>query len=313
MFRDYTPDELAVIKAKYATEGDVLEAPLLIEQKARDMLRHYVERGAAGGLQGPGGRHQSAGAVTYREKLEQARRELVAELEALPARDCSHFRKMRSRSSMRTRASWCAPTANWPSSARWRSPSYFRRSQRPGIVVGLDRQGQAGRTHQALQAEILRGEDRQDRSAVHPGREQHADDGLRCAGGAGAVPRPEDRRTRSAAGHRPGEPHLRPEEVRLRGGLHRRGAAPQRGAEGLRRRGHRGHADRHQRRTAEAARPAGAGRGRLHGPRHHRSARAGGCVRAVARRPEDSSRLHQQAADVLRDAEHSGAPARSAR
>ena len=39
---DYTPDELAVIKAKYATEGDVLEAPLLIEQKARDMIRHYV-------------------------------------------------------------------------------------------------------------------------------------------------------------------------------------------------------------------------------------------------------------------------------
>jgi tetratricopeptide (TPR) repeat protein len=26
LFRDYTPDELAVIKAKYATEGDVLEA-----------------------------------------------------------------------------------------------------------------------------------------------------------------------------------------------------------------------------------------------------------------------------------------------
>ena len=26
MFRDYSPQELAVIKAKYATEGDVLEA-----------------------------------------------------------------------------------------------------------------------------------------------------------------------------------------------------------------------------------------------------------------------------------------------
>src|SRR5207247_1049817 len=36
MFQDYTPDELAVIKAKYATEGDVLEAQMLIEQKARD-------------------------------------------------------------------------------------------------------------------------------------------------------------------------------------------------------------------------------------------------------------------------------------
>ena len=45
-FRGHVPrlhaDELALIKAKYATEGDVLEAPMLIEQKARDMLRHYV-------------------------------------------------------------------------------------------------------------------------------------------------------------------------------------------------------------------------------------------------------------------------------
>ena len=42
MFRDYEADELAVIKAKYGTEGDILEAPLLIEKKAQDMLRHYV-------------------------------------------------------------------------------------------------------------------------------------------------------------------------------------------------------------------------------------------------------------------------------
>ncbi len=42
MFCDFTREELAVIKAKYATEGDVMEAPLLIEQKARDMIRHYA-------------------------------------------------------------------------------------------------------------------------------------------------------------------------------------------------------------------------------------------------------------------------------
>ncbi|MCO5761513.1 MAG: DEAD/DEAH box helicase family protein, partial [Chromatiaceae bacterium] len=33
MFVDYTPTELATIKALYGTEGDVLEAPLLIERK----------------------------------------------------------------------------------------------------------------------------------------------------------------------------------------------------------------------------------------------------------------------------------------
>jgi type I restriction enzyme, R subunit len=42
LFRDYTPGELAVIKAKYGTEGDVLEAPMLIEAKAKDVVRHYV-------------------------------------------------------------------------------------------------------------------------------------------------------------------------------------------------------------------------------------------------------------------------------
>ena len=42
LFRDYSKEELAIIKAKYATEGDVLEAPMLIEQKARDIIRHYV-------------------------------------------------------------------------------------------------------------------------------------------------------------------------------------------------------------------------------------------------------------------------------
>ncbi|WP_026199126.1 DEAD/DEAH box helicase family protein [Lamprocystis purpurea] len=42
MFVDYTPQDLAIIKARYGTEGDVLEAPLLIEQKARDMIRHFA-------------------------------------------------------------------------------------------------------------------------------------------------------------------------------------------------------------------------------------------------------------------------------
>ena len=34
LFRDYTPEELAIIKAKYGTEGDVLDAPMLIAAKA---------------------------------------------------------------------------------------------------------------------------------------------------------------------------------------------------------------------------------------------------------------------------------------
>ena len=84
LFRDYTPDELAMIKAKYATAGDVLEAPLLIEQKARDMLRHYVSVVLPEGYKAQVVATSRQAAVTYREKLEQARQQLVAELAALP-------------------------------------------------------------------------------------------------------------------------------------------------------------------------------------------------------------------------------------
>src|SRR5881628_2892216 len=84
LFRDYSPDELAIIKAKYATEGDVLEAPLLIEQKARDMIRHYVGVVLPEGFKAQVVATSRQAAVTYYEKLEQARRELVGDLEALP-------------------------------------------------------------------------------------------------------------------------------------------------------------------------------------------------------------------------------------
>src|SRR5207248_2942245 len=60
LFRDYTEEELAIIKAKYATEGDVLEAPLLIEQKARHDPA-LCGRGAARRLQGAGGGHEPPG------------------------------------------------------------------------------------------------------------------------------------------------------------------------------------------------------------------------------------------------------------
>ena len=42
MFREHTPEELEAIKQKYATKGPIFEAPDLIRDKARDMLRHYV-------------------------------------------------------------------------------------------------------------------------------------------------------------------------------------------------------------------------------------------------------------------------------
>jgi len=84
MFRDYTSDELAVIKAKYATEGDVMEAPMLIEQKARDMLRHYASVVLPEGFKAQVVATSRQAVMTYLDKLEQARQELVTALEAVP-------------------------------------------------------------------------------------------------------------------------------------------------------------------------------------------------------------------------------------
>lgn len=83
LFRDYTPEELAIIKAKYATAGDVLEAPLLIEQKARDMLHHYVDIVLPEGFKAQVVATSRAAAMTYYAKLTAARDALVQELEAL--------------------------------------------------------------------------------------------------------------------------------------------------------------------------------------------------------------------------------------
>jgi type I restriction enzyme R subunit len=85
LFRDYTPEEMAVIKAKYATEGDVLEAPLLIEQKARDMMRHYAGVVLPEGFKAQVVATSRSAAMTYLEKMEKARYELVVELEAVPS------------------------------------------------------------------------------------------------------------------------------------------------------------------------------------------------------------------------------------
>ncbi len=85
MFQDYSDDELAIIKAKYGTTEDVLEAPLLIEKKAKDMLRHYVGVVLPEGYKAQVVATSRRAAVLYREKLLAARDELVQELENIPA------------------------------------------------------------------------------------------------------------------------------------------------------------------------------------------------------------------------------------
>ena len=83
LFSERPPDELEAIKRKYASKGHVLEAPKLIEAKARDILRHYVENILPNGLKAQVVAYSRLAAIRYIEALTKARDELVAEAEAL--------------------------------------------------------------------------------------------------------------------------------------------------------------------------------------------------------------------------------------
>lgn len=87
MFGDKSEDELEAIQRKYATRGAILEVAQLIEAKARDMIRHYVENILPNGLKAQVVAYSRQAAVRYQAALARARDELVAEAEALDERD----------------------------------------------------------------------------------------------------------------------------------------------------------------------------------------------------------------------------------
>lgn len=84
MFIERTPEELEAIKKKYATKGNVMEAKLLIEAKAKNMLRHYVENILPNGFKAQVVAVSRKAAVRYYDALRTARDELVEQLERLP-------------------------------------------------------------------------------------------------------------------------------------------------------------------------------------------------------------------------------------
>jgi type I restriction enzyme R subunit len=135
MFRDYSAAELAVIKAKYATEGDVMEAPLLIEQKARDIIRHYAGVALPEGFKAQVVATSRRAVMTYLDKLTQAQNELVAELEAVPAATLA-LPDDEVESSMPKRAFSYARARNCSTSAPWKSPPYS-----PGTTTTPSRGG----------------------------------------------------------------------------------------------------------------------------------------------------------------------------
>src|SRR5690606_38244476 len=83
MFQDRTEEERELIKAKYAATGDVLEAEKLIQAKARDMLRVYVQHALPDGFKAQVVAVSRLAAMRYQAALEEAILELIGELQNL--------------------------------------------------------------------------------------------------------------------------------------------------------------------------------------------------------------------------------------
>lgn len=87
LFRQRTPEELEAIKQKYATKGHIFDAPALIADKARDMLRHYVTNILPNGYKAQVVAYSRLAAIRYFAALKTARDELLAEAERLSPQD----------------------------------------------------------------------------------------------------------------------------------------------------------------------------------------------------------------------------------
>jgi len=87
LFRQHTPEELEAIKQKYATKGHIFDAPALIADKARDILRHYVTHILPNGYKAQVVAYSRLAAIRYFEALKTARDELLAEAAGLSTQD----------------------------------------------------------------------------------------------------------------------------------------------------------------------------------------------------------------------------------
>ncbi len=87
LFREHTPEELEAIKKKYATKGQIFEAPDLIRDKARDMLRHYVTHILPNGFKAQVVAYSRLAVLRYLDAFLAARDELAAEADALNPED----------------------------------------------------------------------------------------------------------------------------------------------------------------------------------------------------------------------------------
>src|SRR5690606_22893826 len=77
LFREHSQEELELIKKKYATKGHIFDAPALIADKARDIIRHYVTNILPNGYKAQVVAYSRIAAVRYYHALQAARDELL--------------------------------------------------------------------------------------------------------------------------------------------------------------------------------------------------------------------------------------------
>ena len=84
MFVEHTSEEIEALKRRYATTGNVMEAPGLIAAKARNMLTHYISSVMPGSFKAQVVASSRLAAVRYRDAFIEGRDELVRDIESLP-------------------------------------------------------------------------------------------------------------------------------------------------------------------------------------------------------------------------------------
>jgi type I restriction enzyme R subunit len=95
LFRERTEDEIAAIRKKYVTKGDLLDAPALIKEKAADMVAHYLRNIFPNGFKAQVVTNSKAAAIEYKKCLDDALRKAVSAEEAKATVDLELVRRLK--------------------------------------------------------------------------------------------------------------------------------------------------------------------------------------------------------------------------
>ena len=95
MFAEKSKEEIAAIKKKYGTTGEVLEAEKRIERIAKDIVKHYFENVFDNGFKAQIVTHSRLAAVRYKHAIDKALAEFISDYEKSPGAEPGRLRLMK--------------------------------------------------------------------------------------------------------------------------------------------------------------------------------------------------------------------------